>query len=64
LILGLILAPKYLKYDFFGADIDDIIYGWTSIGYNENHKGSHPLSLLFTDFIGSILKFIIFHLIH
>ncbi|HYW19709.1 MAG TPA: hypothetical protein VE956_10415 [Nodularia sp. (in: cyanobacteria)] len=53
LILGLQISPSFNAFEYFGADIGEQINGWTSMEWNLNHKGSHPLILLFVDFIGS-----------
>jgi hypothetical protein len=55
-ILGLQVSPYFNTFDYFGADIGEQINGWTSMEWNSNHKGSHPLILLFVDFIGSGLN--------
>jgi len=76
LILGLGLSSKYYGYDSFGADINVQTYGWTSIHWNhdyrgshslihrpliylfDDHRGTHPLIILFVGFIGSALNYL------
>ncbi|MBD2103067.1 hypothetical protein [Leptolyngbya sp. FACHB-261] len=54
-VLGLSLAPNHTRYVFWGADNLEQIRDWTSLGWNKNHEGAHPLTPLLIDPWGFLL---------